>query len=248
MAKLVWDASSQRLYETGISNGVIYPMLSDGSYGNGAVWNGLTAVNHSPSGGEFNSAMADNRKYLNLPSREEFQATLEAYAYPDEFADCIGQRSLLPGLNISGQKRKKFGLCYRTIVGNDTRFSDYGYKLHIIYGIMADPSERQYKTVNDSPEVVTYSWNLTATPISLEGFRPIDHLELISYKIGAARLQALEDILYGDDHHAPRLPLPDELATFHVYDPITDRNGDPITTRAYDNITTRVAVDALGHT
>lgn len=213
MSKLVWDSTGDRLYETGVKNGVLYPIDEAGTYSKGVAWNGLTAVTESPSGAESNPLYADDIKYLDLRSVEEFGGTIEAYMYPDEFAECDGSAELAAGVKIGQQKRKVFGLCYRTTLGNDVKGDDYGYKLHIVYGAVASPSERGYTTMNDSPEAITMSWEFTTTPVSVEGFRPTAHLEIDSTKANAEKLTALEAILYGANETEARLPLPDEIAT-----------------------------------
>ena len=213
MSKLVWDSTGDRLYETGVKNGVLYPIDEVGTYSKGVAWNGLTAVTESPSGAESNPLYADDIKYLDLRSVEEFGGTIEAYMYPDEFAECDGSAELAAGVKIGQQKRKVFGLCYRTTLGNDVKGDDYGYKLHIVYGAVASPSERGYTTMNDSPEAITMSWEFTTTPVSAKGFRPTAHLEIDSTEANAEKLTALEAILYGADETEARLPLPDEIAT-----------------------------------
>lgn len=215
MSKIVWDKTGERFYETGVKNGVLY-IPTDGVYSKGVAWNGLTAVTESPSGAEATALYADDIKYLNLMSNEEFGATIEAYTYPDEFAECDGSASLATGVVIGQQSRKTFGLCYRTTLGNDTDGNDYGYKLHLIYGAMAAPSEKGYATINDSPEAITFSWEVTTTPVSVNGFKPTASITIDSTKANPEKLAALEKILYGtDDEPAtePRLPLPDEIAT-----------------------------------
>lgn len=211
MAKLVWDKTGERLYETGVKNGVLYPMV-DGAYPKGIVWNGLTAVTESPSGAEATPLYADDIKYLNLMSAEEFGATVEAYTYPDEFAECDGSASLGVGVTIGQQPRKTFGLSYKTTVGNDVDNDNHGYKLHLIYGAMASPSEKAYSTINDSPEAITFSWELTTTPVNVTGFKPTASLTIDSTKIAPAKLTAIETILYGNESTEARLPLPDEIA------------------------------------
>lgn len=213
MSKLVWDKTGERLYETGVKNGVLFPQETGGAYGAGVAWNGLTAVTESPSGAEANPLYADDIKYLNLMSVEEFGATIEAYTYPDEFAECDGSATLTPGVTIGQQPRKAFGLSYKTIIGNDTANNKYGYKIHLVYGAMAAPSERAYATVNDSPEAITFSWELSTTPVEVAGFEPTAHLEIDSTKVDKDKLAAFEAILYGSEEGEPRLPLPDEVAT-----------------------------------
>ena len=219
MSRLVWDQAGKRLYETGVDRGVLYPLGINGTYPVGVPWNGLSTVTESPSGAEASPVYADNSKYLNLVSAEDFGATVEAYTYPDEFAECDGSAELTPGVNIGQQSRKMFGLCYRTLLGNDLENTDYGYKLHLIYGALAAPSEKAYQTVNDSPEAIALSWEVTTTPVSVTGFKPTACLTIDSTKVDAAKLAALEDILYGKNAvgETPavvaRLPLPDEVAT-----------------------------------
>ena len=215
MAKLVWDKTGDRLYETGVKNGVLY-IPTSGVYSNGVAWNGLTAVTESPSGAEATALYADDTKYLSLMSTEEFGATIEAYTYPDEFAACDGSAELADGVMIGQQKRSAFGLCYKTTIGNDTDGNDHGYKLHIIYGALAKPSERAYTSINDSPEAVTFSWEITTTPVNVTGAKPTASLVIDSTKADPSKLSALEDILYGKDGepgNEPRLPLPDEIKT-----------------------------------
>ena len=219
--KLVWDKTGEHYYETGVKNGVLYPMSASGTYPKGVAWNGLTAITESPSGAEATALYADDIKYLNLMSNEEFGATVEAYTYPDEFAECDGSASLTEGVYIGQQARKTFGLCYRTTLGNDSKGNDYGYKLHIIYGAMASPSEKAYSTINDSPDAITFSWELTTTPVAVANFKPTASLTIDSTKVDPQKLASLEEILYGkdgtgEDHSTgaidPRLPLPDEIA------------------------------------
>ena len=215
MAKLVWDKTGDRLYETGVKNGVLY-IPTAGVYSKGVAWNGLTAVTESPSGAEATALYADDTKYLSLMSAEEFGATIEAYTYPDEFAACDGSAELADGVMIGQQKRSVFGLCYKTTIGNDTEGNDHGYKLHIIYGAQAKPSERAYASINDSPEAITFSWEITTTPVNVTGAKPTASLVIDSTKADPSKLAALEDILYGKDGepaNEPRLPLPDEIKT-----------------------------------
>ena len=213
MARLVWDETGKRLYETGVKQGVLYPTQPSGLYTKGVAWNGLTAVTESPSGAESSPQYADDIKYLNLVSAEEFGATIEAFTYPDEFAICDGSVEIETGVSIGQQSRKTFGLSYRTVLGNDVSGTDYGYKLHLIYGALAAPSEKAYATINDSPEAITFSWEVTTTPVSVNGFKPTASLTIDSTKVDAAKLAALELILYGTDGVDARLPLPNEIAT-----------------------------------
>lgn len=212
MSKLVWDKTGERLYETGVRQGVLYPMDDQGTYTKGVAWNGLTAVTESPSGAEATPLYADDIKYLNLMSAEEFGGTIEAYTYPDEFAACDGSAAIATGVYIGQQARKTFGLSYRTVVGNDVVNNDYGYKLHLIYGALAAPSEKAYATINDSPEAITFSWEFSTTPVNVTGFKPTACITIDSTKVDAEKLAALEAILYGSESEEARMPLPDEVA------------------------------------
>lgn len=212
MSRLIWDQNGERLYETGVKNGVLY-VMNNGTYGAGVPWNGLTAVTESPSGAEATALYADDIKYLNLYSAEEFGATIEAYTYPPEFAECDGSASLATGVSIGQQARKTFGMCYKTTIGNDTEGADYGYKLHIIYGAMAAPSEKAYASINDSPEAVTFSWEITTTPVNVTGFKPTACITIDSTKADQTCLKALEDMLFGSEAGEPTLPLPDVVKT-----------------------------------
>ena len=213
MAKITWDGTGERIYETGVDHGVLYPYgSSEAPYATGVAWNGLTNVSESPSGAEPSPIYADNIKYVNLMSAEEFAATIEAYTYPDEFAECDGSKELTPGVYIGQQDRKTFGLCYRTKIGNDVDGEDHGYKLHLIYGALAAPSERSYATINDSPEAITFSWEISTTPVEVTGGKPTACLTIDSTKVDGTKLAALEKILYGDVSTGPKLPLPDEVA------------------------------------
>lgn len=212
MSKIVWDQTGERLYETGVKQGVLY-IPTSGVYSKGVAWNGLTAITESPSGAETTALYADDIKYLNLMSTEEFGCTIEAYTYPDEFAECDGSASLVAGVNVGQQPRKTFGLCYRTTIGNDTDSNAYGYKLHMVYGCLAAPSEKAYATINDSPEAITFSWEVSTTPVNVTGHKPTALLTIDSTKADPAKLTALEAILYGSEEAEPRLPLPDEIAT-----------------------------------
>ncbi len=217
--KLVWDAVGEHYYETGVDHGVLYPMTESNKYGDGVAWNGLTAVTESPSGAEATALYADNIKYLNLISAEEYGYTIEAYTYPPEWEECDGSAQPTPGLSVGQQKRKLFGFCYRTLVGNDTDGQDHGYKLHLVYNCLAAPSERNHQTVNDSPEAVTFSWEVSTTPVTMTGYKPTACLTIDSTKVDSTKLASLEKILYGKDPTttqakdgvAARLPLPDEV-------------------------------------
>lgn len=212
MAKLTWDDTGKRFYETGVKQGVLYPQAEGGTYPKGVAWNGLISVTESPSGAEPTPLYADDIKYLNLVSAEEYGATIEAYTYPDEFAECDGSAELVPGVTVGQQNRKTFGLSYKTTLGNDVAGNEYGYKLHLIYGAMAAPSEKGYSTINDSPEAITLSWEVSTTPVSVTGLKPTASITIDSTKVDKSKLAALEAILYGGESDA-RLPLPDEIAT-----------------------------------
>ena len=218
--KIEWDKTGEHFYETGVNHGVLYPYDSTNkTYGNGVAWNGLTSISESPSGAEATALYADNIKYLNLISKEEFSATVEAYTYPDEFAVLDGSQDLATGVKIGQQNRGMFGLAYRTEIGNDVDGDDYGYKLHLIYGAKATPSEKAYSTINDSPEAITFSWTLNTTPVEVKGAKPTAIVTIDSTKADETKLKALEKILYGTpaEGQTPavegRLPLPDEIAT-----------------------------------
>lgn len=221
MTKLIWDASGEHLYETGVSKGVLYPQVS-GAYPLGVAWNGLVSISEKPSGAEPNAVYADNIKYLNLMSAEEFAATIEAFTYPEEFEVCDGSAEVATGALIGQQPRSAFGLCYRTELGNDTDGVAHGYKLHLIYGAMAAPSEKAYSTINESPEAMTFSWELTTTPVAVTSHSPTAYMVLDSTKVPASKMGALEDLLYGKDATSgeegtpatvPSLPLPDAIIT-----------------------------------
>lgn len=210
MAVLQWDQVSERLFETGVDRGVLYTP-TNGVYSSGVAWNGLVSVSESPSGAEASAQYADNIKYLNLVSAEEFGATIEAFTYPEEWAQHDGSESPSPGVSLGQQGRKPFGLSYRTRVGNDVEGVDYGYKLHLVYGALASPSEKAYSTINDSPEAITFSWEVSTTPVSVDGFKPTAILTIDSTKVTQANLEALEAALYGTQGTSARLPLPDEV-------------------------------------
>ena len=213
MSKIVWDAVGEHIFETGVRNGVLYLKDAQGAYNTGVAWNGLTSVSESPEGAEATDLYADDIKYLTLMSAENFKATIEAYTYPPEFEECDGSASIATGVVIGQQTRKPFGLCYRTSIGNDTDGNEHGYKLHIVYGCQASPSEKQYSTINDSPEAITFSWEVNTTPVNVNGKKPTATLIIDSTKVDKAKLTALEAILYGSESTEPRLPLPDEIAT-----------------------------------
>ena len=211
MPRLTWDDLGKRFYETGVKQGVLYPQVG-GAYPKGVAWNGLTAVTESPSGAEPTPLYADDIKYLELTSNEEFGCTIEAYTYPDEFKACNGEATLAEGVILGQQTRVPFGFCYKTVLGNDEKKNDYGYKLHLVYGATASVSEKAFQTINDSPEAITFSWEVTTTPVAVKGFKPTAILTIDSTTIAADKLTALEDILYGKDEAEARLPLPDEIA------------------------------------
>lgn len=212
MSKLVWDVVGERNYETGVSKGVLYPMVS-GAYPKGVAWSGLTTVTETASGAEATPLYADNIKYLNLMSVEELGGTIEAYTAPDEFGACDGTAELTTGVSIGQQPRQTFGLAYQTILGNDTENNNHGYKIHLVYGALASPTERSYATVNDSPEAMTMSWEFSTTPVSVTGFEPTSLVVIDSTKVDAEKLAAFEAIIYGSENQEARLPLPDEVAT-----------------------------------
>lgn len=217
MARLVWDEESKKTYETGVDHGVLYLKDSTGAYSTGVPWNGLTGVTESPSGAESTPLYADNIKYLNLRSVEEFGCTIEAYTYPDEFMECDGSASLTKGVYVGQQARKPFGFSYRTVIGNDTKGESYGYKLHLVYGCDAAPSDKGYQTINDSPDAITFSWEISTTPVNVDGgLKPTATLTIDSTQVDPDKLKSLEDILYGgegDGATSARLPLPNEVAS-----------------------------------
>lgn len=213
MSKIKWDVTGQRLYETGVDRGVLYVKGDEGEYGVGVPWNGLVSVTESPEGAEPNPVYADNIKYLTLISNEEFKATIEAYTYPEEFEECDGSVELVDGLTIGQQARKGFGFSYRTIVGNDTASNAHGYKLHIVYGCTAQPSDKAYETVNDTPEAITFSWEIDTDPVEMWGdLRPTSILTIDSTRVDKEDLKALEAVLYGDTDNDASLPDPLEVA------------------------------------
>lgn len=211
--KLAWDQTGEKIYETGVDRGVLYPQDAQGAYPKGVVWNGLTAFNESPSGAEASPQYADNVKYLNLISAEEYGFSIEAYSSPEEFDVCDGTAEIAPGVSIGQQSRTPFGFCVRTLIGNDVKNNEFGYKLHLIYGATASPTERGYSSVNDSPEAMSLSWECTTTPVSVPGFKPTACVIIDSTKVDAEKLAELENILYGSGDTEARLPLPDEIKT-----------------------------------
>lgn len=211
MAKLVWNEAGKRLYETGVDRGVLYVSDGSGGYQKGVVWNGLVSVNESPSGAEATPLYAGNVKYVELMSNEEFGASIEAYTYPEEFEQCDGSAELADGITIGQQPRKSFGLCYRTKIGNDTAGDEHGYKIHLIYGAKAAPTEKSYTTINDSPEAITFSWEITTTPIEVAGHKPTATLTIDSTKVTPTALTAIETKLYGDATGEATLPTPAEI-------------------------------------
>ena len=211
MARLIWDEVGQRFFETGVKNGVLYVQDNDGSYKNGVVWNGLTAVTESPSGAEETPLYADDVKYLTLRSAEQFGATIEAYTYPEEFEQCDGSATIATGVTIGQQARRAFGLCYRTAVGNDIQGQEFSYKLHLLYGCTVAPSEKAYSTINDNPEAITFSWELSTVPVPVEGFSPTASLVIDASKADEGKMELLEDALFGDESNEAKLLLPNEI-------------------------------------
>lgn len=221
MPRLEWDKSGERLYETGVDNGVLYPLASNGKYSKAVAWNGLTAVNESPSGAEPTPLYADNIKYISLLSAEEYNATIEAYMYPREFEECDGSATIAKGVTIGQQSRRAFGFSYRTIIGNDVELNNHGYKLHLVYGAMASPSEKSHSTVNDSPEATTLSWEITTTPVQVTGYKPTATLDIDSTVVDADCLKNLEAVLYGADTF-------DAGKTYKVGDYVEHTDGDVV--------------------
>lgn len=214
MAKLSWDETGKRFYETGTDRAVLFPQTGEnGAYGAGVAWSGLTGVTESPSGADETSLYADNMKYLSLRSAEEFGGTITAYQYPDEWEQCDGSAELETGVILGQQARTPFGLCYRTLLGNDVKRNDYSYKLHFIYGATVSPSERAYQTVNDSPEAIEFSWEFDTTPISVDGFKSTSCITVDASKVDKTKLKALEDMVYGTDEKEPQMPLPADFKT-----------------------------------
>lgn len=213
MSRLEWDKTGEKLFETGVKNGVLYVQDDKGAYPKGVAWNGLTSVSENPSGAEANAFYADDVKYLNLTSAEDFAATIGCYMYPDEFAECDGSADIADGVSIAQQDRKAFGFCYRTTLGNDTKGNEYGYKIHLVYGAKAAPSGKDFNTINESPEPIELSYEISTTPVKVTGHKPTAHLTINSTKISAEKLAELEAILYGSESEEARMPLPDEIAT-----------------------------------
>lgn len=211
MSKIIWDQSTDKRYETGVDHVVLYTKNTTTGYDKGVAWNGVTSISESPSGAEATAIYADNVKYLSLVGAEDFGATVEAYTYPDEFAKCDGSADIGTGVKITQQSRMQFAIAYRTLIGNDNEGTEYGYKIHIIYGCLAAPSEKAYSSVNDSPEAITFSWTLTTTPVAVAGLKPTAHLIIDSTKVVAAKLTKIENTLYGDTTNEPTLLLPDEI-------------------------------------
>ena len=247
MPKLVWDEIGAREYETGVDHGVLFP-VTGGAYGKGVAWSGLSKVTESPSGGESTAVYADNIKYLDMMSNEEFGGTIEAYMYPDEFAKCDGSAEPVDGVFLEQQNRRSFGFAYRTLIGNDTDGTDYGYKLHLVYGAKANPSSKDRSTVNDSPEATALSWEFKTTPVNVSAINPdtgkpykaVSHLVIKSTRANAAKLAVLEEILYGSDSADARLPLPDEVIA------LFDESGNPLSALGIDVISIGNDVDLLG--
>ncbi|MCI6805893.1 MAG: hypothetical protein MR912_09930, partial [Prevotella sp.] len=231
MSKLVWDQDGERLYETGVEQGVLYPRSDDGTYPKGYAWNGLTGVSEAPSGAEENALYADNIKYLSLTSAEEFGATITAYTYPEEFEQCDGSADIADGVTIGQQDRTPFGLVYKTQLGNDTKGNNHGYKLHLVYGAKAKPSSKDYKTINDSPEAIEMSWEVTTTPIKVPGFKATATVTINSTKVNPDKLAKLEEILFGSETADARLPLPAEIIEImkNDADPTLSITVSPIT-------------------
>lgn len=214
MPRIEWDKSGEKLYETGVDRGVLFLQNTDGTYENGVGWNGLSAVNQSPSGGDTNDVYADNIKYLSLRAAEDFGASIEAYTYPDEFMECDGSKELATGVYAGQQSRRPFGFSYRTLIGNDTEYDAHGYKLHIVYNASASPSDKSYATVNESPEAINFSWEITTTPVSVgTGFKPTAHIEVDSTKADPTALTSLENLLYGTENSESTLPSISQILT-----------------------------------
>jgi len=247
MPRLKWDKRKERLYETGTDRGVLYLRNADGTYSAGVAWNGLASVSLNPSGGEATAFWADNVKYLNLLSAEELSFTIEAYSYPRQFRGCLGRKELVPGVLITQQNRETFGFCFRSLIGNDEKDTDFSYKLHLIYGCKASPSERSYNTTNDTPEAITLSWEVSTLPIQVNNGKTTAEFEFDGRrfkKLGIMDvLHAIEDILYGTDDAEPRMILPEELPDIYLHyrymmdsdgETLYDNNGEPLQSQVYD--------------
>lgn len=211
MSVITWDNVGEKIWETGVDRGVVYTPTAHGVYGGGVAWNGLVSVTEKPTGAEPNDQYADNIKYLTIYSAEDFEATIEAFTYPDEFAECDGSKFIAEGVSISQQARKPFGFAYRTILGNDVEGQEFGYKLHMIYGCMVTPSEKGYETMNDSPEALTFSWDLTTIPVPVPNMKPTAHISINTTRANPTQVAELEKILYGSEDAEPRLPTPEEV-------------------------------------
>lgn len=241
MSKLVWDEAGKRFFETGVDHGVLYVQV-DGAYPNGVVWNGLTAVTESPGGAELTDLWADNIKYASLRAAETFSGTVEAYTYPDEFMECDGSAELTAGVVIGQQSRKPFGLSYRTKIGSDTDTDMTGYKIHIVYGATASPSEKAYSTINESPDAMTFSWEIATTPVAVAGYKPTATITIDSSKVDSAKLADLELVLYGDNDSAPRLPLPDEVVSLMLGTSVAPTNPTFVASTGVLTIPTKAGV------
>ena len=250
MSRLSWDKTGERFYETGTDRGVLFKKKADGSYDKGVNWDGLTAVSDSPSGAEPNPIWADNIKYLNLMSTEEWGGTINAYQSPEEFDECDGCVEPIPGMKIHQQARKLFGFSWRTKIGNDTDGADHGYKIHVAYNLQASPSEKSYATVNDSPEAMELSWSVSSTPIEIPGYKPSAVFEFDSTKLTAAQMKIVEDTLYGTENTDPRLPLPDEWITLLGAQPQPDivLNRSSVTLTVGDTFTLEATTTPAGET
>lgn len=237
MTKLKWDQAGERVYETGVDRGVLYIPNGSGEYNNGYAWNGLETVTESPSGADVTPTYADNIKYLNLQSAEQFGGTIEAYTYPDEFSQCDGTAEPTPGVKLGQQHRHTFGLAYRTRVGNDVDGTDHGYKLHLVYGALAAPSEKAYATINDTPEAITFSWEISTTAVDVPDYKPTASMTIDSTQVDPTYLTMLEDLLYGTDAQSPRLPLPAEILDIFTNSPTVVETDVPTYNATTDLIT-----------
>lgn len=242
MAEIKWHELGEKLYETGVHKGVLFPTTDEGKYGEGVAWNGLTAVNESPSGAESNKQYADNVVYLNLQSNEEFAFTIEAFTYPDEFEQCDGTASPVPGLSIAQQPRRTFGFSYTNLVGNDVKGSDYGRKVHLVWGAQASPSEKSRATVNETPEATPFSWESQTTPVNVPGHKPTSHITLDSTKLPAAQMAALEAIIYGTAGEDARMPTPGEVIA--IFEAASVVEANPVAP-AYDSATNTLTIPTV---